>query len=271
MTVEARVPRERDAPTDRLPRRAPVDDDVLVRRHREDDDGARERMIVRHLPLAKSLARHYGHHHDLDDDLVQVASLGLIKAVDRWDPDRGVPFPYFAVPTILGELRRYFRDATWSVRPPRRIQELTIAVERARKELGATRREPTPAELAVHLATAPERLREAICASEGRSARSLDAPAREEGASSETLGDFLGANDRGFAEAEARVTLAQLMAGLDDDAREVLRLRYDGDLAQAEIGRRIGCSQARVSRLIRASMKRLVACAEGEAPLEAAA
>jgi len=133
-------------------------------------------MIVRYLPLARRLAMRYGRGAEPLEDLVQVASLGLVKAVDRWDPTRGVPFPAFAMPTILGELRRHFRDHTWVVRPPREMHDLLLAIWRARERLQCPHgREPSVAELAEHLGRSPQDVAEALEIGRMRAAASLDA------------------------------------------------------------------------------------------------
>jgi len=153
------------------------DDQQLMHRNQRGDARAREELIERYMPLARSLAMRYRRASEPLDDLVQVASVGLVKAVDRWDPDRGLAFSSYAVPTILGELRRYFRDATWDVRPARDVQELCLSVEEAREALWAELgRSPTVADIAGRLDRAPEEIVEAIQATEGRSVRSLDAP-----------------------------------------------------------------------------------------------
>ena len=156
-------------------RKRDVDDLRIGARLRAGDPLAREAMIRRYLPLARRLAWRYCHTGEPMEDLVQVASLGLVKAVDRWDPDRGFAFTSFAVPTMLGELRRHFRDAGWLVRPPRDLQELALAVERAIGPLSTTLgHAPGAADLAQRLGRSPEAVLEAMQASQGRSARSLD-------------------------------------------------------------------------------------------------
>ena len=152
-----------------------------MRRHRAGDRRARQTLIERHLPLARSLARRYRRTREPMDDLIQVASLGLIKAVDRWDPDRGLAFSTFAVPTILGELRRYFRDSTWVVRPPRELLELSLCVERLREPLGATLgSDPTAVELAERLGRPPEAIAEALRAGQARWTSPLTSGALED-------------------------------------------------------------------------------------------
>jgi RNA polymerase sigma-B factor len=237
-----------------LPTRGP-DDTRLVRDRRNGDPHARETMIRRYLPFARSLAARYRHPFEPLDDLEQVAALGLIKAVDRWDPTRGIPFRVFATPTILGELRRYFRDATWAVRPPRPLQELSLEVERAREPLHlATGREPRVADLARRLGRTAADVDEALRAAGGRWTRPLDAPLDGEDV---TLGDTIGRDEPGYARAEARAVIERLSVGLDSRTRLILRLRFDEDLTQAEIAERVGLSQMYVSRLIRRAVDRL--------------
>jgi RNA polymerase sigma-B factor len=220
---------------------------------------SREELITRHIPLARRLAGRYARSPEPSDDLIQVACLGLVKAADRWDPGRGFAFSSYAVPTILGELRRYFRDATWAVRPPRELQELCMSVVRARDELqAATGHEPTIPELALRLGRPREDVAEALLAAEGRSARSLDLPIPFEDEPA-TAGDLIGCHDSGYARAEARATLERLLPVLDERAREILRLRFEDGALQRDIAARVGCSQMHVSRIIRASLETLQA------------
>jgi RNA polymerase sigma-B factor len=240
------------------------DDQRLMRRHRSGDAHAREQLIERYMPLARSLALRYRRASEPLDDLIQVASVGLVKAVDRWDADRGLAFSSYAVPTILGELRRYFRDATWDVRPARDLQELCLAVEDAREKLWAQLgRSPTVHDLSERLGRSQEAIVEALQATEGRSVRSLDAPVHDEEVGSATAGDLMGSVDEEFDRVEAGVTIERLAGILDDRAREILRLRFREDLLQSEIADRVGCSQMHVSRIIRSSLERLYAYGSG--------
>jgi RNA polymerase sigma-B factor len=239
-------------------------DHRLAQRQKRGEPGARDELIERYMPLARSLALRYRRASEPLDDLIQVASVGLVKAVDRWDPDRGLAFSSYAVPTILGELRRYFRDSTWDVRPARDMQELCLAVEEARDELWIELgRSPTVADLAAHVNRAPEEVMEALQASDGRSLRSLDAPVHEEEGDSASAGELIGDTDPGFERVEAGATIEQLTAILDERAREILRLRFSEDLLQSEIAERVGCSQMHVSRIIRSSLERLYAYGAG--------
>jgi RNA polymerase sigma-B factor len=241
------------------------DDQRLMRRHKCGDATAREELIERYMPLARSLALRYRRASEPLDDLVQVAAVGLVKAVDRWDPERGLAFSSYAVPTILGELRRYFRDATWDVRPARDLQELCLSVEEAREVLwGELGRSPTVADIAERLDRSPEEVVEALQATEGRSVRSLDAPVHEEEGTSASAGDLLGTDDPEFERVEAGVTIEKMTGILDERAREILRLRFQDDLLQSEIAERVGCSQMHVSRIIRSSLERLYAYGKGK-------
>lgn len=194
------------------------------------------------------------------DDLVQVASLGLIKAVDRFDADRQVLFSSYAVPTILGELKRHFRDRTWSVRVPRDLQELALRIDRVVSSLSAdSGHAPAVGEIAQALEVSEERVLDAMEAAGAYHAGSLDAPRglRQDEESGETVADALGTTESGFERAEERATLEPLLARISERERLVLRLRFDEGMTQAEIGAEIGVSQMQVSRLIRQALSRL--------------
>jgi RNA polymerase sigma-B factor len=240
------------------------EDQRLMRLVQGGDEHARADLIERYMPLARSLALRYRRASEPLDDLIQVASVGLVKAVDRWDPERGLAFSSYAVPTILGELRRYFRDSTWDVRPARDLQELCLAVEEARETLwGDLGRSPTVSDLARRLERNEEEIVEALQATEGRSVRSLDAPVHDEDNDSASAGDLIGGPDDEFARVEAGVTLERLTSVLDDRAREILRLRFHDDLLQSEIAEIVGCSQMHISRIIRSSLEKLGAYGNG--------
>jgi len=249
-------------PLDRARRQR--EDQRLMRLVQGGDDHARAELIERYMPLARSLALRYRRASEPLDDLIQVASVGLVKAVDRWDPERGLAFSSYAVPTILGELRRYFRDSTWDVRPARDLQELCLAVEEARETLwGELGRSPTVGDLARRLERHEEEIVEALQATEGRSVRSLDAPVHDEDNDSASAGDLIGGPDDEFARVEAGVTLERLTSVLDERAREILRLRFNEDLLQSEIAEIVGCSQMHISRIIRSSLEKLGAYGNG--------
>jgi RNA polymerase sigma-B factor len=232
-------------------------DRTLLARRDAGDPRAREQLIRRFLPLARSLARRYEHSGEPLEDLVQVASLALVKAVDRYDSAHGCAFSSFAVPTIVGELKRHFRDRGWAVRPPRALQELTLrvdhAVERLTRELD---RAPTVTELAAAIGSTDERVLEALQARGGRSTLSLHAPGHGQDEQS-SLQDTLGTSDDGYARAEARMLLDGLLVGVPPRTREVLRLRFEEDLSQAEIGAVVGVSQMQISRILRQATEQL--------------
>jgi RNA polymerase sigma-B factor len=236
-------------------------DGDLFAHARAGDTRAREQLAERYLPLARRLARRYQRSEEPFEDLVQVASLGLLKAIDRFDTGRDVAFSSFAVPTILGELKRHFRDRTWSVRVPRDLQELALRVDRAVAELSLGKhRAPTVAELAEALDASEEQVLEALRAAGAYHAGSLDAPRPGRAGvdtTGESLADALGEEEDGFERAEERATLAPLLAHISSRERLVLTLRFGEDLTQAEIGERIGVSQMQVSRLIRQALIRL--------------
>ena len=235
---------------------------LLIRYHEQGDTQAREELVERFLPLARQLARRYQRPEEPFDDLFQVACLGLINAIDRFDFDRGVAFSSYAVPTILGEIKRYFRDRTWSVRVPRDLQELALKVDSAVSELDVElHRKPTVAEIGAKVGADEEDVLEALEASGAYKATSLESPRGSEEESGDTLGDTLGTEEHGFALAEDRATIEHVMRVITPREREILRLRFAEDLTQAEIGERIGVSQMQVSRIIRQSVARLRAYA----------
>jgi RNA polymerase sigma-B factor len=219
---------------------------------------ARERMIERFLPLADSVARRYAYTTEPVDDLIQVARVGLLKAVDRWDPDRGTAFSSFAVPTITGELQRHFRDRTWSVRPPRDLQERYLRVQGTRTALATELgREPTAADVAEVIGYDVEDVVEAIAVGHAYAPHSLDAPVSSDDESGVTGVDQLADPRREIQRSEDATALWELGQVLDDRSREVVRLRFQEDLLQHEIGDRVGCSQMHVSRILRDAVKRL--------------
>jgi RNA polymerase sigma-B factor len=221
------------------------------------DRRARAQLIERFLPLARSLARRYERGSEPLEDLVQVASVALVKAIDRYDPARGYAFSSFAVPTIAGELKRHFRDQTWMVRPPRGIQEVTLRVEGALARLTQQLdRSPTTSELAAAVDVGDEQILEAMQARSARGALSLHAPQGEPGEAM-TLQDTLGAEDPDIERAEQRAQLDRLMTEISPRAREMLRMRFEEDMTQAEIGAAIGISQMQVSRILRQTISKL--------------
>jgi RNA polymerase sigma-B factor len=245
-------------PSDVRAARALEDRKLLARYHRSGDRAAREQLVERFLPLARQLARRYQRGGEQLDDLVQVASLGLLKAIDRFDPERETAFSSFAVPTILGELKRHFRDKGWSVRVPRDLQEMAVRVDRVADEMSReVGRAPTPGEIAERTGATLEQVLEAREAAAAYRAVSLDRPRADDEDSGESYADAFGEEDPGFRLAEESATVDRLMRVLSEREREVLRLRFEEDLTQSEIGRRVGVSQMHVSRLIRQSIARL--------------
>jgi RNA polymerase sigma-B factor len=244
----------------------PVSDRALFRAYAATGDAAaRDELVRRFMPLAGQLARRYSNNREPLDDLMQVASLGLIKAVDRYSLDRGAAFSSFAVPTILGELKRHFRDVGWAVHVPRALQELTLRV-RAEVDDQSRRlgRSPTPAELSKALGEPVESIIEALESATAHHAVSLDAPLRS---SDPDDGDAawherLGMEEDGYERAEWRGALERGVRALPARDRAILVLRFDEELTQAEIAERIGVSQMHVSRLLRRALERLRAVAE---------
>jgi RNA polymerase sigma-B factor len=224
-----------------------------LRAHRSAEQ--REQAFRRYLPLARSLAARYRHSGEPLEDLEQVAGIGLLNAIDRFDPDRGAAFSSFAVPTILGELRRHFRDRTWALRVPRRLQELGGQIEHVRDELTASLgRQPTVHELADRLQTDTETILQAIELNVARSAVPLAGPP---GVGDTDAYSVPGAIDVGYTRAEDRAVLAPLLARLSARDAEIVLLRFREDLTQDAIARRVGISQMHVSRVLHRSVARL--------------
>jgi RNA polymerase sigma-B factor len=231
----------------------------LFHRWRTDEDrDARDQLIQRFLPLARKLARRYASSSEPYEDLVQVASLGLVKAVERFDPDRGYAFSSFAVPTIVGELKRYFRDSGWALHVDRGAQERARRVLTAQQEISSqTGRPPTIAELSQYLECSDEEVIEGLQTAEAYDAISLDAPLQagpdEAGTRLEALGD----EDNRISVVDAQATIFAAAKHLPQREREILFLRFGADLTQSEIAERVGVSQMQVSRLLRRSLQRL--------------
>jgi RNA polymerase sigma-B factor len=224
---------------------------------------ARDALIERFLPLARHLARRYGGGGE-EDDLVQVASLALVKAIDRFDPSRGIAFSSFAVPTIVGELKRYFRDLGWAVRVPRDVQELTIRLTAVTREMTAQlQRAPTPAELAARCDVTLEQVVEALATETAHRPDSLDRPRDDDDGGEPAYGP--GRIDPALAGVEDADELASWLELLPERERLVLRLRFQHELRQWEIGEVVGLSQMQVSRVIRRSLATLQAAAGARA------
>jgi RNA polymerase sigma-B factor len=232
-----------------------TDEELLDTHYRERDLAARDELVDRFMPFARKLAVRYIHSREPMEDLMQVASIGLLNAIDRFDPEHGKKFTTFAAPTIIGELKRHFRDKGWTIHVPRDLQERVLAVSRHAERLSTElRRSPTVDELAHALACTIEQTVEAIDAGENYQLNSLDAPVAQDDEEHSPLADMLGAEDDGFDLAEDRQALASSWATLPPLERQVLGLRLVHGLTQREISRRIGYSQMHVSRLLRRSM-----------------
>jgi RNA polymerase sigma-B factor len=222
------------------------------------DPELRAALVERYLPLARSIARRYARGAEPLEDLVQVASVGLLKALERFDPERGVAFSSFAVPTIAGEVRRYFRDRTWAVRPPRDLQERALAVERTSEELtNRLGRSPTVRQIGQALELPDEEVLEAMQALRAGTATSLSVSRGADEDGEHTLEAMIGVDEDGYELAEDRAFLEQLARGLTDRERRVLALRFGADMTQEEIGKEVGVSQMQVSRVLRQALSKL--------------
>jgi RNA polymerase sigma-B factor len=245
------------------PARTRADNRLLTRYKRHGDAAAREELVERFLPLARQLARRYGRPGEPIDDLFQVASVGLLKAIERFEPARGNAFSTFAVPTIVGELKRHFRDTGWAVHVPRPIQERIGHVNRCVAELSRkTGQSPTPHEVADCIGVSVEEVLEAMDAARAFDAVSLDTPRGPEGAEGAVYAETVGADDAAYETVEYNAVIAPTMAALPQRDRLILRLRFERDFTQSEIAERLGISQMHVSRIIRRSLERLRTVAE---------
>ena len=238
---------------------------LLLRYHQHGDAAAREELVERFLPLARQLARRYQRTNEPLDDLMQVASVGLVKAIDRFDPDRGTAFSTYAVPTILGELKRYFRDSGWAVHVPRGMQERVMKLDTAAQELHRRiGRSPSPKELGTELGLSEEEVLEAMEAASAYDAVSLEQQKGDPDESKDTFQDSLGTEEERYELVEYGAAIAPTLKALTPRERLILHLRFVEDLTQSEIAERIGVSQMHVSRLIRRSLTRLRAVADRE-------
>jgi RNA polymerase sigma-B factor len=238
-----------------VPRTTPKEERELFTRLRAAPSAAhREAAVRRYLPLARRLAARYRYAAEPIEDLEQVAAIGLLNAIDRFDPDRGTAFTTFAVPTILGELRRHFRDCTWALRVPRAQQELFLRLEWASGEMAAALgRRPTTAELARHVRLSQELVLQLLELSFARLALPI-APCRPD---AEDQDDVPGEPDVGYRRVEDRAVLARLLATLSARDAQIVFLRFSADLTQDVIARRVGVSQMSVSRVLRHSLAQL--------------
>jgi RNA polymerase sigma-B factor len=230
----------------------------LFSRARAEDAAAREELVRRFLPMASSLARRYRRGGEPLEDLVQVACMGLVKAIARFDPERGIAFPGYAVPTIVGELKRYLRDTCWAAYVPQRMRARVLEVDRAaetlRRGLG---RSPTTLEVARAVGIEPGEVAEALRAATAYDAVSLDSPTFGAGADGPSFADSMGSDDGRYELVEYTATLEAALRALPTRQRAILRLRFDEDLTQAQIAERLDMSQMHVSRLLRQTLDRL--------------
>ncbi|MEX2106437.1 MAG: SigB/SigF/SigG family RNA polymerase sigma factor [Solirubrobacterales bacterium] len=231
---------------------------ALWRRFRERGDGsAREELVRRYMPFAKNLALRYRGASESFDDLLQVANLGLVNAIDRFDPERGTPFAAFASPTILGELKRHFRDRVWTVRVPRGLHDRMAEVDKANSALTVElQRSPSVGEIAAKLEMDPTDVLEVLEANHNRRPLSLDRPVGGEEDES-PASEWVGGEDENFELVDDKLALEGALPHLDDRERLILRLRFVEDMTQTQIAERIGHSQMHVSRILRRTLERI--------------
>jgi RNA polymerase sigma-B factor len=231
--------------------------ELTLRWQREGDSRARDFLVEKYSPLARSLARRYARSSVPTDDLTQIAYLGLVKAIDRFDVERGGTLQAFAVPTILGELRRYFRDSGWGAHVPRGAKEMALRVRTARDQLtNESGRAPTANQLAEFMEVDMEDVIEGLQALRAYETAPLEASTDSEEETGAVI-NALGSEDSGFKQVEDRVTLEAAVGGLSDRKREVLRLRFHEELTQSQIAEQIGCSQMQVSRVLSSALSEL--------------
>jgi RNA polymerase sigma-B factor len=217
----------------------------------------RDELVEMHLPLVEYLARRFRNRGEPLDDLIQVATIGLIKSVDRFDLERGVEFSTYATPTIVGEIKRHFRDKGWAIRVPRRLQELKLSLAKATSELSQRNgRAPTVAELATHLGMSEEEVLEGLESANAYSAVSLDAPDTGDD-DSPAVADSLGTTDDSLEGVEYRESLKPLLEKLPAREKKILLLRFFGNMTQSQIAAELGISQMHVSRLLARTLAQL--------------
>jgi RNA polymerase sigma-B factor len=236
-----------------------LSENELIDRHRSGDRNALDELTNRFRPLAQGLARRYSYTSESPDDLEQVAYIGLVAAITRYNPERGKSLRAFAVPTILGELRRHFRDTGWAVHMPRPLQERAREVREATNKLTTDlQRSPSPREVAEHMQLSVEQVLESRAVRRAYSPDSLDAPPAPGADDSPRSWDSLhGVEEDGYAQVEAGVIVERAMKALPEREQQIIRLRFGAELSQAEIGDALGISQMHVSRLLRRSLDRV--------------
>lgn len=267
--AEERVPQapQRDASEARAVRRAPKGKDAwdkertheLFRLYKEKgDEEARDQLIVSHLNLVRFLASRFKNRGEPLDDLVQVGTIGLIKAIDRFDPERGLEFTTYATPTILGEIKRHFRDKGWSIRVPRRLQELSAKVNQATDELTVElQRSPSVEEIAAKLGVGAEEILEAMESSGAYTSVSLEAGGSSEDDEAPALIDRLGSVDEDLDASDDRMVIDDAIRDFSPREQEIVRMRFIDGLTQVEIAKRLGVSQVQVSRLLRRTLRKI--------------
>ena len=247
--------------------------ELFLRWQNDGDEAAREALVRHYTPLARSLARRYRNTSEPFEDLFQVAQLGLLRALQRYDVERGFPFQAFAVPTILGELRRYFRNSSWAVHVPRGSQERALKLRDAQHQLSdRSGRAPTVNELAEYLELSTEEVIDGLQALQGYGAMSLDAPRGDDPSGDQgSFVDALGGEDAQFELVELGASVESAMAQITPEQREIVRLRFVEELSQTQIAARIGVSQMQVSRLLKRCLDDLRrAASDSTAELDAA-
>ncbi len=230
----------------------------LFRRYKEEgDEAARDELVVSHLNLVRFLSAKFKNRGEPLDDLIQVGTIGLIKAIDRFDPERGLEFTTYATPTIMGELKRHFRDKGWSVRVPRRLQELSAKVNQTTDELTKElQRSPSTEEVATRLGVTVDEVLEAMESSSAYSSVSLEGPATDDDDAPAII-DHYASVDQELAASDDRMVVEDTVRNFSPREQEIVRMRFEDGLTQVEIAKRLGVSQVQVSRLLRRTLKKL--------------
>lgn len=231
----------------------------LFRRFKEEGDmDAREKLVMSHLNLVRFIANKFKNRGEPIDDLIQVGYLGLLKAIDRFDPSRGLEFTTFATPTIIGEIKRHFRDKGWSVRVPRRLQELSAKVNQATDTLTSQlQRSPTIAEIADYLDATVDEVLEAMESSSAYSSVSLEAPSGADDDDTPSVIDRYATEDSDLAFTDDRIIIEEALASFSPRERDVIEMRFLKGMTQIEIAEKLGISQVQVSRLLRRTLKKI--------------
>ena len=231
----------------------------LFRRYKEEgDEEAREQLIMSHINLVRFIAAKFKNRGEPLDDLIQVGTVGLIKAIDRFDPERGLEFTTYATPTIMGEIKRHFRDKGWTIRVPRRLQELSAKVNLATDELTVKlQRSPSVDEIAAHLGTTADEVLEAMESSSAYSSVPLEGAGNPDDDDAPAVIDRYASVDGDLEASDDRMVLEEAIKGFSEQEQQVIRLRFNEGLTQVEIARRLGISQVQVSRMLRRALKRI--------------